>query len=66
MPGTDPDYARRELFESIENKNFPTWTLYIQVITVEEVDTTFTYNPFDATKVIKRERETTWLSLQVI
>ena len=50
--GEDPDYARRDLFDSIENKRFPSWTLYIQVITLEEVHSDFTYNPFDATKVI--------------
>lgn len=53
MAGQDPDYARRDLFNSIENKRFPSWTLYIQVITLEEVHSDFTYNPFDATKVIK-------------
>lgn len=46
----DPDHAQRDLVESIENGNYPTWTLKIQVMNEEEARN-FEYNPFDLTKV---------------
>lgn len=49
--GIDPDYARRDLFESIRQGNHPSWKLYIQVVRPDQVHHSFTYNPFDATKV---------------
>jgi catalase len=48
--GEEPDYARRDLFDAITNKTYPSWTLKIQVITQEDVEK-FEFNPFDATKV---------------
>lgn len=51
MTGVDPDYATRDLFEAIENKNFPSWTLYMQIITTEDIHRHFNYNPFDSSKV---------------
>lgn len=34
LAGADPDYATRDLFNAIETKNFPSWTLHIQVIDI--------------------------------
>ena len=31
MASQDPDYAIRDLYNAIENKDFPSWTLNIQV-----------------------------------
>jgi catalase len=31
LAGTDPDYAVRDLYTAIGNKDFPSWTAYIQV-----------------------------------
>jgi catalase len=30
--GADPDYNTRDLFVAISNKNFPSWTVYAQII----------------------------------
>ena len=50
LAGSDPDYAQRDLFESIEAGNFPRWSVEIQVM--KESDATqFRINPFDLTKV---------------
>lgn len=42
LAGTDADYATRDLFEAIKNKNFPTWSVHIQVgpprVIIVEVD----------------------------
>ena len=50
LGGSDPDYAQRDLFNAIGEGNFPSWTLYIQVMTFEEAEK-FRWNPFDLTKV---------------
>merc|ERR1712179_448849 len=50
MAKQDPDYAIRDLYNSIADGNFPTWTMYIQVMTFEQAET-WEFNPFDLTKV---------------
>ena len=48
--GKDRESHQRDLFESIENKDFPKWTLQIQIM--PEADASkVPYNPFDLTKV---------------
>ncbi|XP_053304572.1 catalase-like [Spea bombifrons] len=47
---SDPDYGIRDLFCAIANKNFPSWTFYIQVMTFEQAEKS-PFNPFDLTKV---------------
>jgi len=51
LAGADPDHATRDLFESIATGMFPSWTLYIQVMTFTEAEH-FRWNPFDLTKVL--------------
>jgi catalase len=46
----DPDYSIRDLYNAIAQGNYPSWTLYIQVMTFEEAEK-FRWNPFDLTKV---------------
>ena len=41
---TDPDAHRRDLFDSIAAGDFPTWTLYIQVMPYEDAKT-YRYQP---------------------
>src|SRR5690606_9258874 len=48
--GQDRESHQRDLYESIENKDFPKWTMYIQVMPEEEANT-YHLNPFDLTKV---------------
>ncbi|XP_049512336.1 catalase-like isoform X2 [Dermacentor silvarum] len=46
----DPDYSIRDLYNAIANKQYPSWTFYIQVMTFEQAKT-WKFNPFDLTKV---------------
>jgi catalase len=50
LKGKDPDYSQRDLVEAISKKQFPKWTLNIQVMTEEQAKK-FKWNPFDVTKV---------------
>jgi len=50
MKGVDLDQAQRDLVETIERKDFPKWTMQIQVMTDEQAKKV-KYNPFDVTKV---------------
>jgi catalase len=50
LAGSDPDYATRDLSRAIENGNYPSWTLYVQVMTLEQASQC-PFNPFDLTKV---------------
>ncbi|XP_073975279.1 catalase-like isoform X2 [Rhodnius prolixus] len=46
----DPDYATRDLYNAIEEKRYPSWTFYIQVMTFKQAEM-FRWNPFDVTKI---------------
>lgn len=46
----DLDQAQRDLVEAIERKDFPKWTLQIQVMTDDQAQI-FKWNPFDLTKI---------------
>ncbi|CAK8683406.1 unnamed protein product [Clavelina lepadiformis] len=50
LSATDPDYAIRDLYNAIANKNYPSWTMKIQVMTFEQAEK-FKWNPFDLTKI---------------
>jgi len=50
LASTDPDYSIRDLFNAIKDGNYPSWTLYIQLMTMDEAKK-FKYNPFDLTKI---------------
>ena len=50
LAGTDPDYSQRDLLHAIEEGNFPSWTLKIQVMKESEVEN-FPYDAFDLTKI---------------
>ena len=50
MAGDDADFHRRDLFESIESGDHPSWTLHVQVMPFEDART-YRFNPFDLTKV---------------
>jgi catalase len=49
MAGQDGDYHRRDLFDSIADGNFPSWTLKWQIMPFEDAKT-YRINPFDLTK----------------
>lgn len=48
--GKDRESHQKDLYEAIENGNYPKWKMYIQVMTEEEANN-MPYNPFDLTKV---------------
>jgi catalase len=50
LAGEKPDYHRQDLFEAIRGGNFPSWTLYMQIMPFEEAKS-YRFNPFDLTKV---------------
>jgi len=50
LASEDPDYAIRDLYNSIAEKKFPSWILKIQVMTFEQAEK-FRWNPFDLTKI---------------
>lgn len=47
---SDRESNQRDLFENIENKNYPQWDFQIQIMNEEEASTA-SFNPFDLTKV---------------
>jgi len=50
LKGKDPDYSQRDLLDAIAHKDYPRWTLKIQVMTDAQAKK-FKWNPFDVTKV---------------
>ena len=50
LVGIDRESSQRDLFDAIENKDFPKWKMFIQVMTEEEAKT-YHFHPFDLTKV---------------
>lgn len=54
ISGKDPDFHRRDLWEAIENGDFPEWELGVQI--VEEKDEhSFAFDLLDPTKIIPEE-----------
>ncbi len=50
IAGTDPDYCQRDLVAAIDRKEFPSWTLKVQLMPLADA-ATYRFNPFDLTKV---------------
>ncbi|WP_092875213.1 catalase [Izhakiella capsodis] len=50
LAGIDGDYHTRDLFDAIKQGNFPSWTLFMQIMPFAEAES-YRYNPFDLTKV---------------
>ena len=50
MRGKDPDYAQRDLFESIQGGKFPKWRVCLQIMPEKQAEA-YHINPFDLTKV---------------
>lgn len=50
----DRDYASRDLYNSIKNGNYPSWSMFVQLMTFDQAKK-FKYNPFDCTKVWGRK-----------
>lgn len=50
LASENPDYAIQDLYNAIANGTFPSWTLYIQVMSLQEAEQV-PFNPFDVTKI---------------
>ena len=50
LAGSDPDYFIRDLYNAIESKKYPSWKLYVQIMTFEQAKEV-KFNPFDSTKI---------------
>ena len=50
LAGEDPDFHTRDLFNAIKDGNYPTWTMYFQVMDPADA-ATYRWNIFDMTKV---------------
>ncbi|SFQ68020.1 catalase [Halopseudomonas formosensis] len=46
----DRESSQRDLYEAIERKDFPRWTMYVQIMPEAEA-ATYRFHPFDLTKV---------------
>jgi catalase len=54
ISGKDPDFHRRDLWEAIENGDFPQWELGLQIVP-EEDEHKFEFDLLDPTKIIPEE-----------
>jgi catalase len=54
IAGKDPDFHRRDLWESIEKGNFPEWELGVQIVEEKDEDK-FDFDLLDPTKLIPEE-----------
>ncbi|WP_350283530.1 catalase [Nitrosomonas sp.] len=54
ISGADPDYHRRDLWEAIEQGQYPEWELGVQIFTEEQAED-FSFDVLDATKLIPEE-----------
>ena len=50
MCANDPNHATRDLFDSIEKGEFPSWRLEVQIMPPADAET-YRFDPFDITKV---------------
>lgn len=49
LAATEPDYAIKDLYKAIEDCNYPSWKVYVQIMHPEEAES-YKVNPFDVTK----------------
>jgi catalase len=54
ISGQDPDFHRRDLWEAIENGDYPEWEFGVQMVE-EEDERKFDFDLLDATKIIPEE-----------
>jgi len=50
LASENPDWNTQDLFEAIQKGDFPSWTVYVQVLSPEQAEK-FRWNIFDLTKV---------------
>jgi catalase len=50
IAGENPDFLLQDVFDAIEQGNYPVWNVYVQVMDPKEAET-YKWNIFDMTKV---------------
>ncbi|PCD23786.1 hypothetical protein AU210_015302 [Fusarium oxysporum f. sp. radicis-cucumerinum] len=50
LAGEEPDYHVKDMYNSIERGDYPSWTMYLQVMDPKEAET-YKWNIFDITKI---------------
>lgn len=55
IAAVDPDYATRDLYRAIGNGDYPSWTVAVQVLTLDDVKHAG-FDVFDVTKVLPLDR----------
>lgn len=50
LAGSNPDYSVKDLFDSIERGEYPSWTVFVQIMKPEDAHR-YRFNPFDTTLV---------------
>ncbi|KAJ8119705.1 hypothetical protein ONZ43_g3403 [Nemania bipapillata] len=50
MSAENPDWSTQDLFDAIERREYPSWTVYVQTLTPNQAEK-FKWNVFDLTKV---------------
>jgi Catalase len=54
LAGENPNYATQDLYTSIQNGNYPSWDVCVQILTPEQA-ANYRYNIFEVTKIIYEE-----------
>ncbi|CAH0700186.1 unnamed protein product [Spodoptera exigua] len=55
LAAVEPDYATRDLFNAISAGNFPSWTVYVQVLDLYDIQHA-DFDVFDSTKILPEEK----------
>jgi catalase len=50
LAGTEPDYHVKDMYNAIERGDYPSWTMYLQVMDPKDAET-YRWNIFDITRV---------------
>ena len=50
IAGEDADYHQRDLYDAIEREEYPSWTLHMQIMPLDDAKN-YRFNPFDLTEV---------------
>src|SRR5690554_1926362 len=50
LAGENPDYHTEDLFNAIEDGDYPSWKVSVQIMPLEDAET-YRFDPFDVTKV---------------
>lgn len=50
IAGQESDYHIKDLYEAIQRKEYPSWTMMVQIMPFKDAET-YRFNPFDLTKV---------------